>query len=93
LFPDETWTVRFGEFGSADASMNVTESGISIRFKFDEQNANVQIRRNCDGDENVISSSDLHEEKHDSSRISIEVGISTIADDPKYRISVRPEIS
>jgi hypothetical protein len=32
------------------------------------------IRRNCDGDENVTSSSDGHEEKHDSSRISTDVG-------------------
>jgi hypothetical protein len=50
--------------------------GISICFNHDEENADLSIRHNCEFVSNVIVSSDLHDEKQLSHRISTDLGIS-----------------
>jgi hypothetical protein len=56
--------------------MNVTESGMQIRFKADPKNAENSIRVNCESDSNVMTSSDLHNERQESPRISTDFGMS-----------------
>jgi hypothetical protein len=51
------------------------EEGSATADKFVSQNADLEIRRKCDGDSNEIDESDLHERKQDEPRISTRYGI------------------
>jgi hypothetical protein len=69
--------MRQRQSAKAEGSIRSTDFGISIRFKFDEANADDSIRINLDDDSNVIVSNDLHSEKHRSHIISPDFGITT----------------